>query len=182
MRRNLATNYLEFAELWVSDLCLPLSLRVLDLEHEYVIFWHRYALGDPDDDLGWAFPRVRFSVTHHSGRAWVHELEVKLAEAGMAGYQGVEIFWEDLVYAAKKLSPDSDEKDEPVMLQAAQHARELCDQNGLSVLVLQPFMNYEGLLDQSKHDELVVKLRLWFKVVKILGTDLIQIPSQVCSL
>ncbi|KAJ7709005.1 putative 4-hydroxyphenylpyruvate dioxygenase [Mycena rosella] len=115
------------------------------------------------------------------GRAWVHELEVKVVEAGKAGYQGVEIFWEDLVYAAMRISPDSDEKDEAAMLRAAQYAKDLCDQNRLVVLVLQPFMNYEGVLDQSKHEELIVKLRLWFKIVKILGTDLIQIPSQMNS-
>lgn len=111
----------------------------------------------------------------------MHELDVKLFEAGKAGYQGVEIFWEDLVYAAKKISPESNEKDEAAMLRAAQYARDLCDQNGLVVLVLQPFMNYEGLLDQAKHVELIIKLKLWFKVAKILGTDMIQIPSQVCS-
>ncbi|KAJ6568391.1 xylose isomerase-like protein [Mycena vulgaris] len=115
------------------------------------------------------------------GRAWVHELDVKLVEAGKAGYQGVEIFWEDLVYAAKRITPDSDETDEAAMLRAAQYARDLCNQNALAVLSLQPFMNYEGLLDQSKHKELIVKLKLWFKVVKVLGTDLIQIPSQMNS-
>ncbi|KAJ7483331.1 xylose isomerase-like protein [Mycena latifolia] len=112
------------------------------------------------------------------GRAWVHELDVKIVEAGKAGYQGVEIFWEDLVYAAKKFSPDSDEKDEAAMLRAAQYVRDLCDQNGLDILVLQPFMNYDGLLEQSQHDELIVKLELWFKVVKVLGTDMIQTPAR----
>ncbi|KAJ7147633.1 4-hydroxyphenylpyruvate dioxygenase [Mycena crocata] len=79
----------------------------------------------------------------------VHELDVKIVEAGEAGYQGVEIFWEDL--------------------------------NGLVVLVLQPFINSEGLLDRARHEELIVKLELWFKVVKVLGTDMIQIPSQMNS-
>ncbi|KAJ7066774.1 xylose isomerase-like protein [Mycena belliarum] len=115
------------------------------------------------------------------GRASVHELDVKLFEAGKAGYKGVEISWEDLVYVAKRLSPDSDGKTEAAMLQAAQYARDLCDQNGLTVLVLQPFLNYEGLLDRSQHDKLIVKLKLWFQVIKVLGTDMIQIPSQMNS-
>ncbi|KAJ7780154.1 sugar phosphate isomerase [Mycena maculata] len=103
------------------------------------------------------------------GRAWVHDLDVKLREAGRAGYKGIEVFWEDLVYAAKKISP------------AAQYARALCDENGLAVVVLQPFVNYEGLLDRAAHDALAVKLKLWFKVVKVLGSDLIQVPSQMNS-
>ncbi|KAJ7498072.1 xylose isomerase-like protein [Mycena galericulata] len=72
------------------------------------------------------------------GRAWVHDLDVKLREAGRAGHKGVEMFWEDLVY---------------------------------------PLVDYEGLLDGAKHDEFIVKVKLWLKVVKILGTDLIQIPA-----
>ncbi|KAJ6621460.1 xylose isomerase-like protein [Mycena sp. CBHHK59/15] len=115
------------------------------------------------------------------GRAWVHDLDVKLAEAGKAGYQGVEVFWEDLVYAAKKLVPDSGEQNEGAMLQAAQYTRDLCEKNGLVVMALQPFVNYEGLLDQVLHNELIVKLKLWFKIAKVLGTDLIQVPSQMNS-
>lgn len=46
-------------------------------------------------------------------------------------------------------------------------------------MALQPFLNYDGLLDDGKHREQIVKLELWFKVVKILGTDLIQVPTQV---
>lgn len=116
------------------------------------------------------------------GRAWVHDLDVKLAEAGKAGFQGVEIFWEDLVFAAKKIDPNADERNESDMLGAAQYARDLCEEYGLIVMALQPFMNYEGILDEAKHQEHIVKLKLWFKVVKILGVDMIQIPSQVCYL
>ncbi|KAF9455848.1 xylose isomerase-like protein [Collybia nuda] len=113
------------------------------------------------------------------GRAWMHELDVKFSEAGKAGFKGVEMFWEDLVWAAKKFDPGADEKNEAVMLRAAQYARDHCDKNGLSIMALQPFLNYEGLLDKEKHREMIVKLKLWFKIVKILGTDLIQVPSQM---
>ncbi len=104
-----------------------------------------------------------------------------MAEAKNAGYQGLEVFWEDLVYAAKKINPTSTEKDEATMLQAARYAKELCDKNGLVVMALQPFWNYDGLLDETKHQENITKLKLWFKVAKILGTDLIQVPSQVSA-
>lgn len=104
---------------------------------------------------------------------------MKFSEAGKAGFKGVEMFWEDLVWAAKKFDPTADEKNETAMLQAAQYARALCDKNGLTVMALQPFLNYDGLLDEEKHRELIVKLKLWFRVVKVLGTDLIQVPSQV---
>ena len=36
------------------------------------------------------------------GRAWVHELDRRRPEAG---FQGIELFWEDPVYAAKRFGP-----------------------------------------------------------------------------
>ncbi|KAK0481857.1 xylose isomerase-like protein [Armillaria novae-zelandiae] len=96
------------------------------------------------------------------GRAWIPDLDVKIAEAKNAGFQGLEIFWEDLA----------------AMLRATRHTKELCDTNGLVVMALQPFLNYDGIVNETKHQEHITKLKLWFRVAKILGTDLIQVPSQ----
>lgn len=109
----------------------------------------------------------------------MHELDVKLPEAAKAGFQGIELFWEDLVYAAKRFDPAATDTSEEPIIKAAQWTRELCDKHGLKIVVLQPFMNYDGLLDQKAHDAMIKKLHLWFKLVKILGCDLIQVPSQV---
>ena len=113
------------------------------------------------------------------GRAWVHELDVKIPEARRAGYQGIELFWEDLVYAAKSFDQAATETSERPILQAAHRVRELCDKEGLEIFVLQPFVNYDGLLDQKIHDCMIKKLHFWFKIAKVLGTEMIQIPSQV---
>ncbi|KAF7317653.1 Sugar phosphate isomerase [Mycena kentingensis (nom. inval.)] len=124
--------------------------------------------------------------TFSLGRAWVHGLDVKLAEAGRAGFDGVEIFWEDIVYKAQSLAPEMSledvEKDEAAILKAAEYTKRLCDEHNLSVLCLQPFMNYEGLVDAKAHEAMLNKLRLWFKAVKILRTDMIQVPSQMNAL
>lgn len=40
-------------------------------------------------------------------------------------------------------------------------------------------MNYDGVLDPAIHAKHIAKLHLFFKVVKILGTDSIQVPTQV---
>jgi 4-hydroxyphenylpyruvate dioxygenase len=113
------------------------------------------------------------------GRAWVHDLEGKLDAAGQAGYHGIEMYWEDLVYAAKRFDPLATETSHDAILKAAQWAKEICKRNDLEVLVVQPLMNYEGTLDELTHAKQIVKLRLMFKVAQILDTDLIQIPSQV---
>jgi 4-hydroxyphenylpyruvate dioxygenase len=113
------------------------------------------------------------------GRAWVHELDIKIPEAGRAGYQGIELFWEDLVYAAKRFDSAATETSEKPILRAAHWVRELCDKEGLEIFVLQPFLNYDGLLDQEAHDRMIKKLHFWFKIAKVLGTEIIQVPSQV---
>lgn len=110
------------------------------------------------------------------GRAWVHDFEGKAQAAAKYGFEGIEIFYEDLEYLGKKLHGTEKLTDEHV-LATAKHIREVLDQVGLTVICLQPFLLYEGLLDREEHARLIVKLKLWFKIAKILGTDTIQIPA-----
>lgn len=108
------------------------------------------------------------------GRAWAHELPAKLDQAKKYGYEGIELFYEDLEYVARSI----DEKVLPeTLIQASHIVRKLCDDRGLEIIALQPFMHYEGLRDRDWHAERVAEMSLWLKLAKILGTDLIQIPS-----
>ncbi|CRG83616.1 hypothetical protein PISL3812_00970 [Talaromyces islandicus] len=109
------------------------------------------------------------------GRAWVHQMPEKLRQAGLAGFQGVEMFYEDLEYLAKAAYGDCSKPEH--ILGAARQARSLCDENGLVVMALQPFWFYEGLIDRHEHELRIQKLKLWFQIAKLLNTDLIQIPS-----
>ncbi|KAL1881741.1 hypothetical protein Plec18167_003340 [Paecilomyces lecythidis] len=111
------------------------------------------------------------------GRAAVHELPEKISQAARAGFKGVEIFYEDLEYAAKAygaITPSS-------LYEAARTTRKLCDANNLKVISLQPFMFYEGLTNREEHQEKIKTLKIWFQLVKILGTDLILIPSNFAT-
>lgn len=108
------------------------------------------------------------------GRAWVHHLPEKLKQASEAGFEGIEIFYEDLEYFASNYG---DNKEEKSLLAAAQAIRDICDDNKLTIIGLQPFLFYEGLVDRKKHVSRINKLKLWFKLVKVFGTDIIQIPS-----
>jgi 4-hydroxyphenylpyruvate dioxygenase len=104
------------------------------------------------------------------GRAWVHDLPGKLRQAARYGFEGIEMFYEDLEYFANAGAFDP--------LEAAGQIRQLCDSLHLDIVCLQPFLFYEGLLDRTEHDRLVnEKLPLWFKIAHILGTDIIQVPS-----
>ena len=103
-----------------------------------------------------------------------HGLIQKLEQAAQHRFEGVEIFYECLEDLACQLhgSPTR-----PALLEAATRVRECCDNNSLKVMVLQPFMFYDGLTDATEHQAKIEKLHFWFKLVKILGTDLIQIPT-----
>ncbi|KAJ5666683.1 hypothetical protein N7462_011092 [Penicillium macrosclerotiorum] len=110
------------------------------------------------------------------GRAWLHDLDYKILHAAKAGFKGIEIFYEDLDYAARKVSRcDSPTSDD--ILQVAKHARSLCQEQGLEIIGLQPFLFYEGLKDRDEHNKLIEKMRLWLKLAKCLNTTTIQIPA-----
>lgn len=129
------------------------------------------------------------------GRAYAgHSLAHKLQCAANNGFEAVEIFYEDLEYLAKEqttaassssssgsangLGKADDSPSKEQLLAAAQIIHDICLQNKLEIIGLQPFLFYEGLVDQKEHAAMIKKLRLWFEIVKVLGTDIIQIPTQ----
>ena len=107
------------------------------------------------------------------GRAWVHALPEKLARAAEAGFAGIEIFFEDLEHVAKNHGETNAEN----LRQAAHEVKSECNVRGLTIIGLQPFLFYDGLKDRQDHAAKIEKLKLWLQLVKILGTDIIQIPA-----
>jgi 4-hydroxyphenylpyruvate dioxygenase len=110
------------------------------------------------------------------GRAWLHDFDTKLHQAVKHGFEGIEVFYEDLEYLAKKLH-SAEEPDTNQILDAAAHAGQLLDSLNLTVIGLQPFLFYEGLLDRQKHARLIEKVHIWFRIAKHLRTNTIQIPA-----
>ncbi|EXJ86762.1 hypothetical protein A1O3_03716 [Capronia epimyces CBS 606.96] len=129
------------------------------------------------------------------GRAWLHKLPNKLDQAASQHFQGVEIFYEDLEYFARELaSSSSGTSADPTasatqsssvspppspsqLLEAATTIRQLCQDRSLTIIGMQPFLHYEGLIDRQEHASRIEKLKLWFRIAHSLGTDVIQIPS-----
>ncbi|GAW14455.1 hypothetical protein ANO14919_038580 [Xylariales sp. No.14919] len=110
------------------------------------------------------------------GRAWLHDFDTKVRIAANDGFEGIEVFYEDLEYVARKLSVSENPTPEQ-LLQAAEHIGGVCRSVNLTVIGLQPFTFYEGLLDRQKHDQLIEKIKLWFQIAKKVGTHTIQIPG-----
>lgn len=112
------------------------------------------------------------------GRAWAHKFPNKLDQAEKYGFTGIELFFEDLEYIASEMDGGAT----PVnQLKAAKQIRKLCDERNITVIGLQPFWQYEGLRDREEHAARIEKLKVWFKLARALGTDLIQIPSNFLS-
>lgn len=110
------------------------------------------------------------------GRAWHHDLHYKLNQAAAAGFKGVEIFYEDLEYdARRKFQTESPSPGQ--LIEAAAWIHKTCQSAGLEIIALQPFLFYDGLLDRAEHDRLIEKIHVWFRIVKELRINTIQIPA-----
>ncbi|KAJ9649712.1 hypothetical protein H2201_001857 [Coniosporium apollinis] len=108
------------------------------------------------------------------GRACIHKLPNKLDQAQKHGFEGIEVFYEDLDYFAQDMEGGATPEN---LLEAAHQIKKLCDDRSLTVIALQPFWQYEGLKDRKEHAAKIEKMKLWFKLAKALGTTVIQIPS-----
>jgi 4-hydroxyphenylpyruvate dioxygenase len=111
-------------------------------------------------------------------------MEHKLACAAQNGILGIEIFYEDLECLAREQqqggssAKDCSEPSEEQLLSASRLIHEMCRENEVEIICLQPFLFYEGLVDRAEHAQMIEKMHLWFKIAKTLGTDVIQIPTQ----
>ncbi|KAL4917610.1 xylose isomerase-like protein [Aspergillus aurantiobrunneus] len=104
-------------------------------------------------------------------RPGLHPLDDKLRTAAHHGFQGIELFIDDLAHLASTSFNNS-------LPLAASHISALAASLNLSIICLQPFSFYEGLLDRSQTTTLLTqKLPLWFSLARILNTTLIQIPA-----
>ncbi|KAI0126310.1 xylose isomerase-like protein [Xylariales sp. AK1849] len=118
----------------------------------------------------------RLAITSMSlGRCFAgHSFSHKLDMAQAYGYKGIELFYEDLSDIANQLDGGSSTENE---LRAAEIVRKMCQERDLAILCLQPFAQYEGLLDRDEHSRRLDQLKYWFQLAKILETDIVQIPS-----
>lgn len=110
------------------------------------------------------------------GRAWVHDLPTKLLQAQRYNLEGIELFHEDLQYAAKALPSGITRENE---VRAAYSIRQLCDKYSLKIICLQPFWRDEGLRDETERTSRIAELRFRLQLAQILHTSLVLIPSSI---
>jgi 4-hydroxyphenylpyruvate dioxygenase len=109
------------------------------------------------------------------GRCYAgHSLPHKLDMARKYSFEGIELFFEDLLDIANSMPGGATPTNQ---IAAAQEIRQLCYTRKLELICLQPFMNYEGLVDRDAHAQRLSDMGLWVKLAHALGTDLILLPS-----
>jgi len=120
----------------------------------------------------------KLAITSMSlGRCYAgHSFESKLNAAHKYGYQGIELFHEDLLGVAEQLFGE-DALSASAQLTAARCVLDMCRSRNIEIVCLQPFAHYEGLVDREEHDRRLEKLALWIQLAHELETDLIQIPA-----
>ncbi|PWN34752.1 xylose isomerase-like protein [Meira miltonrushii] len=127
-----------------------------------------------------SMPQGIMSASLGSGQ--VHDIESKIRATKEEGFEGIEIFYECLrlvsVEIAGKSSSEQPTDDE--LRAGAKKVRQLCDKYGVFVIALQPWLNYVGLKDRKERDRRLEQvLPLWFELADLLGTNTMQIPSQM---
>lgn len=126
-------------------------------------------------------PLLPATATVSLGQPGVHGIIPILQAAAKAGLKGIEIFYNHLVYYALRGSNAGsiDTVDQSALLEAAKDIRRECDRLGLTIITLQPFAQYDGLLDQYQHHAMVRKFVLWIDLAHILGCNIVQVPTNM---
>ena len=106
-----------------------------------------------------------------------HDILGKIRQASLVGFHGVEIFFDCLEQFARNSFDAAGSNYKHGMIAAAACVAQCCIDHHVRVVCLQPFLFYDGLIDAREHAARLETLRLWFRLCHILGTDLIQVPT-----
>ncbi|KAJ0162186.1 3-dehydroshikimate dehydratase [Colletotrichum tanaceti] len=109
-----------------------------------------------------------------------HTLEQKLDAIAAAGFNGIELSFPDLrSFANRHLGRgDVAEDDYASLCEAGKLVRALCDRKKLTIMVLQPFANFEGWPRASRErEDAFARARGWVEIMAAVGTDMLQVGS-----
>jgi 4-hydroxyphenylpyruvate dioxygenase len=122
-------------------------------------------------------------ATMSLGKAGLHSLPKKLEVAASTGFQGVELFWDDLEAYASSLHAEYENNAStyaiPLVVLASQKVRLLCDALGLGIVSVQPFRNFDGLIDSNLRNERIEEFKIWLLVADELSAEFIGVPATI---
>ena len=118
------------------------------------------------------------TATVSLGKPGGHSIESILEAAASSGLKGIEICYNNLHFHAVQLQgSDSSEIDQTALVKAAKDIKRICDDLGLTIIDLQPFASYDGLIDTEMHRQMVQKFSRWLELAHALETNIVQMPS-----
>ena len=102
----------------------------------------------------------------------------RLEAISSAGFTGIELSFPDiLAYGASILGHDIDPLNYNELTRVTADIRRLVDANGLKVMMLQPFANFEGWPQRTpEREDAFRRARGWIDIMNTVGTDLLQVP------
>jgi sugar phosphate isomerase/epimerase len=103
-------------------------------------------------------------------------LPSKLQAIAQAGFRGIELAFPDLVAFAHQCQSHEGAQVFEDVIDAATKVKSACDTLDLTVVMLQPFANWEGWDDGSdEQKDAFERADCWIRVMKAAGTDMLQV-------
>ncbi|KAJ5773141.1 hypothetical protein N7457_008037 [Penicillium paradoxum] len=106
-------------------------------------------------------------------------LPLRLQAISEAGFSAIELSFPDITdygeqITGQKIAPDNYGE----ILNVASQIRKLCEENGLKIMMLQPFANFEGWVKGSvEREEAFARATGWMEIMNVVGTDLLQVGA-----
>jgi sugar phosphate isomerase/epimerase len=112
-----------------------------------------------------------------------HDLPAKLKAISEAGFDAIELSMPDLVsFANEKLKKEVGPKDFDDLCQVGAEVKKLCQEYGLTILILQPFANFEGWGKGSvEAKDAMERAEGWMRIMESVGTDMLQVREPKCE-
>ncbi|KIW95193.1 uncharacterized protein Z519_03777 [Cladophialophora bantiana CBS 173.52] len=117
------------------------------------------------------------SIGHESSK---HTLPEKLKALANVGFDAIELSMSDILSYGQQVSKSKakiDPKDYQTLRSVAAEIGKLCEKEGLKVLMLQPFANFEGWPRGNERKDAFERAKGWMSIMEAVGTDMLQIGS-----
>ncbi|CAG8909595.1 unnamed protein product [Penicillium egyptiacum] len=96
-----------------------------------------------------------------------------------AGFSAIELSFPNILQHGAQVTGTSIAPDDyPAIMPIAVEIRKLCEENGLKIMMLQPFSNFEGWVRGSTdREEAFARATGWMEIMNAVGTDLLQVGA-----
>ncbi|KAJ5287359.1 hypothetical protein N7478_003045 [Penicillium angulare] len=103
----------------------------------------------------------------------------RLEAISNAGFLSIELSFPDIIeYGSQLVGHSIPPENFSEIIPVASDIRKLCDANALTVMMLQPFANFEGWPKGSiEREDAFAKAKGWISIMKAVGTDLLQVGA-----